>query len=388
MAIPIAYNLRNLMVRKTTTAMTALGIALSVAVLLAILALVEGLRTSLAATGDPLHILVMRKGSTSELTSNFSRSSYQDLKFKPGIAKASNGEPMASLEMVTVIMLESPDKPEGINITLRGVLPVGLDMREGVRIVEGRRFSTGRREAIVGKNLASRYRMARIGSKLRFGRGEWVVVGVFDAGRSAVSSEILADLNQVSADYNRTEVLSSALLRATDEVAAQALINDLESDRRFNVMAQTEKSYYIQQMVSATPIQAMGTFVAIIMAVGSSFAAMNTMYAAVARRSAEIGTLRVLGFSKGNILVSFFLESLLLSVAGGLLGCLLALPLNGFQTGIGSFTTFSEISFDFHIGPRIMTYGVAFALVMGVLGGLFPARQAANKEILTSLREA
>jgi putative ABC transport system permease protein len=124
------------------------------------------------------------------------------------------------------------------------------------------------------------------------------------------------------------------------------------------------------------------------MAVGSSFAAMNTMYAAVARRSAEIGTLRVLGFSKGNILVSFFLESLLLSVAGGLLGCLLALPLNGFQTGIGSFTTFSEISFDFHIGPRIMTYGVAFALVMGVLGGLFPARQAANKEILTSLREA
>ena len=388
MAIPIAYNLRNLMVRKTTTTMTALGIALSVAVLLAILALVEGLRTSLAATGDPLHILVMRKGSTSELTSNFSRSSYQDLKFKPGIAKASNGEPMASLEMVTVIMLESPDKPEGINITLRGVLPVGLDMREGVRIVEGRRFATGRREAIVGKNLASRYPMARIGSKLRFGRGEWVVVGVFDAGRSAVSSEILADLNQVSADYNRTEVLSSALLRATDEVAAQALINDLESDRRFNVMAQTEKSYYIQQMVSATPIQAMGTFVAIIMAVGSSFAAMNTMYAAVARRSAEIGTLRVLGFSKGSILVSFFLESLLLSVAGGLLGCLLALPLNGFQTGIGSFTTFSEISFDFHIGPRIMAYGVAFALVMGVLGGLFPARQAANKEILTSLREA
>lgn len=387
MAIPISYNLRNLAVRKTTTLMTALGIALTVAVLVAIMALVEGLRTSLSATGNPLHVLVMRKGSTSELTSNFNRSAYQDLKYKPGIARTSGGEPMASLEMVTVIMLEGPEHPEGINITLRGLLPVGFEMREDVKIVAGRMFETGRREAIVGKGVADRYGMAGIGRKLRFGRGEWTVVGIFDAGRSAANSEIFADLNQVSADYNRHEVLSSALVRATDRVAAQALINNLESDRRFNVMALTERKYYEQQTVSAAPVQAMGLFVAVIMAVGSSFAAMNTMYAAVARRSAEIGTLRVLGFSKGGILVSFLVESLLLSLAGGLLGCLLVLPLNNLQTGIGSFITFAELQFAFRVSPRLMALGVAFALLMGAVGGLFPARLAAKKEILAALRE-
>jgi putative ABC transport system permease protein len=387
MAIPLSYNIRNLAVRRTTTLMTALGIALTVAVLLAIMALVEGLRTSLAATGNPLQVLVLRKGSTSELTSNFNRSAYQDLKYKPGIAKTKSGEPMASLEMVTVIMLESPDKPEGINITLRGLLPVGVEMRDNLRIVQGRMFETGKREAIVGKGTADRYPMAGVGRKLRFGRGEWTVVGVFDAGRSATNSEIFADLNQVSADYNRHQVLSSALVRAADEVAVQALINDLQSDRRFNVMAMTEKAYYEQQTVSATPVKAMGLFIAIIMAIGSSFAAMNTMYAAVARRSAEIGTLRVLGFSQGGILFSFLVESLLLSLLGGLLGCLLVLPLNNLQTGIGSFVTFAELQFGFAVSPIIMLNGVLFALFMGAVGGLFPARMAAKKEILTALRE-
>jgi putative ABC transport system permease protein len=248
-------------------------------------------------------------------------------------------------------------------------------------------FEAGKREVVVGKKVASRYPAARLGNKLHFGRGDWVVVGVVDAGRSTASSEIFADLNQLSSDYNRTEVLSSALLSATDEVAAQALINDLQSDRRFNVMALTERAYYEQQMNSARPVKAMGFFVAIIMAIGSSFAAMNTMYAAVSRRAPEIGTLRVLGFSKGGILFSFFLESLFLSLLGGLLGCLLVLPLNSFETGIGSFVTFSEIGFNFHVSPEIMFKGLLFALFMGAIGGLFPARMAARKEILTALRE-
>jgi putative ABC transport system permease protein len=284
-------------------------------------------------------------------------------------------------------MMESPDKPEGINITLRGLLPIGFEMRDSFKLAEGRMFETGKREVIVGKGIADRYPMARIGQTLHFGRGDWTVVGVFDAGRSAANSELFADLNQVATDYNRSEVLSSALLRATDEVAAQALINDLQSDRRFNVNAITESAYYSQQTSSAAPIQAMGFFVAIIMAVGSSFAAMNTMYAAVARRSAEIGTLRVLGFSKGGILFSFFLESIFLSLLGGLLGCLLVLPLNNLQTGIGSFVTFSELTFGFRVSPQIMLAGVGFAVLMGAIGGLFPARMAANKEILTALRE-
>jgi putative ABC transport system permease protein len=167
----------------------------------------------------------------------------------------------------------------------------------------------------------------------------------------------------------------------------QALKNDLSDDRRLNVDAVSEKSYYEAQTVSAAPIQFLGIFVAIIMAIGSSFAAMNTMYAAVARRSSEIGTLRVLGFSKGGILISFLIESLLLSFLGGAIGCLLVLPLNNFTTGIGSFTTFSEFTFDFRITPGIMLMGIVFALVMGALGGLFPASSAARKEILTALRE-
>ena len=387
MAIPLAYNLRNLTVRKTTTLMTALGVALTVAVLLAVLALVAGLRTAFQASGNPLQVLVMRKSSTAELNSNFSRAAYQDLKFKTGIARNKAGEPMASLEMVTVINLESVDSPSGMNVTLRGISPVGLEMRDGLKIDSGRWFQSGRREIVVGKSIAKRYPNAHIGDKLRFGRGDWEVVGVMSAGDSAVNSEVFGDLNQVSSDYNRSEVLSSALVRANDEIAAAALINDLKADQKLNVDAISEKAYYASQTNSAAPIEYLGIFVAIIMTVGSCFAAMNTMYAAVARRAKEIGTLRVLGFSRGGILLSFFVESLLLSGLGGIIGCILVLPLNNITTGIGSFTTFSEIAFQFRVTPLIMLTGVLFGIFMGAIGGLFPARNAAKKEILVALRE-
>jgi len=387
MKIPISYNIRNLIRRRTTTIMTALGIALTVAVLLSVFALVEGLRTSLSATGHPLHLLVTRKGSTAELNSSMTQEQFQIIKVKPGIAQTPSGEPMASLELITVIILESPENPAGVNISVRGLTTTGFAMREGVRIAEGRMFQPGRREIIVGKGLAKRYPKASIGSKLEFGRGEWDVVGVMDGGRSAANSEIFCDLAQLASDQNREAGLSSALIRATDRAAMQALMNDLPEDRRLNVDAVSEKSYYESQTSSAAPIQFLGIFVAIIMAIGSSFAAMNTMYAAVARRSAEIGTLRVLGFSKLGILISFLIESLLLSLLGGIIGCLLVLPLNNFTTGIGSFITFSEFTFDFRITPGIMLTGIAFALVMGALGGLFPASSAARKQILTALRE-
>jgi putative ABC transport system permease protein len=213
------------------------------------------------------------------------------------------------------------------------------------------------------------------------------VVGVMDGGQSSVNSEIFGDLNQISSDFNRADGLSSALLRATDAATVPALINSLNDDRRLGVLAQTEKSYYESQANSGDLLQFLGVFIAIIMAVGSSFAAMNTMYAAVARRSTEIGTLRVLGFSKSSIMLSFLFESLLLSALGGLVGCLLVLPLNNITTGVGSFITFSEIAFNFRVSPQIMLVGVVFALVMGAVGGLFPARMAARKEILVALRE-
>jgi putative ABC transport system permease protein len=212
-------------------------------------------------------------------------------------------------------------------------------------------------------------------------------VGVLDGGKSAYNSEIWGDANQVASDFNRANTLSSVLLKAVNEVAADSLIHSLGDDRRLTVDAMTEKAYYDTQTISSIPVQYLGIFVSIVMAVGSCFAAMNTMYAAVARRAREVGTLRVLGFTRGSILFSFFLESLLLSLIGGVLGILIVLPLNNVTTGIGNFITFSETSFNFHVGPAIMAEGLLFSLILGALGGLLPARQAAKKEILTALRE-
>jgi putative ABC transport system permease protein len=386
MAIPIAYNLRNLVVRKTTTLMTALGIALTVAVLLGILAMMNGLRTTLNTSADPLHVIVLRKGSDSEVVSNFTRTQFQDLKFKPGIAAVRDGQPLASLEVVTAISLANVDNPDGVNVTVRGLSPAGIEIRRNVRIASGRWFAPGQREVVAGQSVAKRFPDAHLGGKVHFGRGDWTIVGVMDAARGAADSEIWGDLNQVSPDLQRIEVLSSALLQAKDEVTAQALVNDLNGDQRLDVHAMSEKEYYDLQTAQAAPIEYTGVFVSLIMAVGSCFAAMNTMYAAVARRAREIGTLRVLGFSRLSILFSFFLESLLLAGLGGLLGCLLVAPLNGLTTAVGS-TNFSELAFDFRITPRIMLEGVVFALVMGTLGGMFPARMASKKEILTALRE-
>ncbi len=386
MAIPVTYNLRNLVVRKTTTIMTALGVALTVAVLLAVLALVEGLRTTLASSGDPLQIVVMRKGSESEIVSNFTRTQFQDLKFKPGIATGANGQPLASLEVITVVNLSSTETGEGTNVTVRGLQPAGIEMRHNVKMASGRWFQEGKRELVAGKSAAGRYPEAQLGRKVRFGRGDWEIVGVMDAGRGAQASELWGDVNQIGSDLQRLEVLSSALVRATDAVTAKALVNDINNDQRLNMNAVPEPEYYAAQTAQAAPIEYIGIFVAVIMAVGSAFAAMNTMYAAVARRAREIGTLRVLGFSQGSILLSFFLESVLLSGLGGVLGCLLVLPLNGITTGIGN-SNFSETAFNFHVSPEIMMIGMAFAVILGAAGGLFPASNAARKEILTALRE-
>jgi putative ABC transport system permease protein len=385
--IPLAYNLRNLVVRKTTTLMTVAGIALTVAVLVSSLALVNGLRATFANTGNPLQILVLRKGGNSELGSSVSRESYEQLRTMSGIARDTSNEPMASLEMVQVINLPSVDDPKGMNVTLRGLLPVGIAMRN-VHLVSGRWFQAGHREIVVGKSVAQRYPDAQLGRHLRFGKGDWLIVGIMDGGQSALNSEIWGDLNQVSSDYNREDNLSSILLRASDASTVPALINAIGSDRQLNLTGLSEPAYYASQTSSGAPLEFLGILVAIIMAVGSSFAAMNTMYAAVARRGQEIGTLRVLGFSRRSVLASFLIESLLLSLAGGILGCLMALPLNGVTTGVGNFFTFSEIAFHFRVDLSTMAVGIVFAIIVGAIGGFFPARSAAKKEILGALYEA
>ena len=386
MAIPISYNIRNLRVRKTTTIMTALGIALSVMILVASLALVNGLRTVFKNTANPLQLLVLRKGATSELGSVISTEASRILRAKAGVATDSAGRPLASAEVINVANLPSVDNPKGMNVTVRGLNEMGIEMRS-VRLAEGRWFRPGLREIVVGKAVAKRYPLAQVGNRVRFGKGDWAIVGVMEGGDSALDSEIWGDLNEIASDYNRQESANSVLLRATDPVTLDALKHSIEDDLQLGATALTEMDYYESQTSSGAPLEFLGIFVAVVMAIGGGFATTNTMYAAVARRAKEIGTLRTLGFTEGSILLSFFTEALLLSLAAGVLGGVLALPLNWVTTGVGRVASFSEISFRFRVGAAAMFSGLIFALVLGVLGGVLPARAAAKKEILSALRE-
>jgi putative ABC transport system permease protein len=273
-----------------------------------------------------------------------------------------------------------------MNITVRGLLPVGIDLRK-IRLHEGRWFESGRREVVVGREIARSCPGAHAGGVVRFGKREWQVVGVMDGGRSAVNNEIFGDLNQVSADFNRPQQLSSVLLRARDAATVPALIESLNDDRRLNSFAQTERDYYERQTSAGDPLRLLGLFVSVIMAVGSGFTAMNTMYAAVDRRTREIAILRVLGFSQGSIMLSFLLESVLLALVGGILACVLVLPLNGISTAVGNSVTMSDVAVDFRVGPGVLLIGIAYSALLGIAGGLLPARMAARREIVTALRE-
>jgi putative ABC transport system permease protein len=386
MAIPISYNIRNLAVRKTTTIMTALGIALSVMILVASLALVNGLRTVFRNTANPLQLLVLRKGTPSELGSLISTEASAILRTKPGVAVDHAGRVLASAEVVNVANLPSVDSPKGMNVTVRGLSDVGFEMRN-VRLADGRWFQPGLREVVVGKAVAKRYPSAQVHSRIRFGKGDWEIVGVMDGGDSATDSEIWGDFNEIASDYNRQESANVMLLRATDPITLDALQRSIENDPQLGATAVTEKGYYDNQTAAGAPLEFLGIFVAVVMAVGGGFAATNTMYAAVARRAKEIGTLRTLGFSEGSILLSFLTEALLLALVAGVLGCVLALPLNWVTTGVGRFASFSEISFRFRVGATALFSGLAFAAVLGALGGFLPARSAAKKEILSALRE-
>src|SRR5215467_1538697 len=387
MAIPISYNIRNLQLRKGLTVMTALGIALTVTTAVFLMALLAGLQKAFVASGDPLNVLVMRKGSTAELSGGFDASLFPTLKTLPGIAKDNNGDPIASGEWVVVAVLPRRDGTGDVNVTVRGLMPEGLTLRPKAKLVQGRWFTTGQREVVVGKSIHDRFSGVNVGDSMDFAKGRWNVVGVFDSGGTAYDSEIWGDFNQIAADFDRTGGMGSAYLRATDAVAADALKNRVSDDQRLKLEGQLETDYYQKQTSSGGPIKYIGFLVAIIMAIGSSFAAMNTMYAAVAYRSREIATLRVIGFSRPSILTSFVLESLLLSLLGAAVGIVLMLPFNGMSTGIGNQLTFSETVFSLHLTIGVVATAVAFALVMGLLGGFAPAWQAARQEILASLRD-
>jgi putative ABC transport system permease protein len=386
MAIPIRYNLRNLRLRKGLTIMTALGIALTVTTALFIMALLAGLQRAFVSSGNPLNVMVVRKGSTSELTGPFPSEDFGTLKTLPGIAKDSHGEPLISGETVVVIVLPRADNSGEVNVSVRGMMPDGLELRSGVKLAQGRWFTPGQREVVVSDSIHRRFKNANVGDTISFGKGSWQVVGIFDAGGSAYESEIWGDVNQMNSDFDRQGVYSSAYLRATDPVAAEALKNRVSDDQRLKLDGALETEYYERQTSSGAVIRFIGWLVAGIMAIGSSFAAMNTMYAAVAYRGREIATLRVIGFSRPAILMSFVLESLLLSLLGAAIGILLMLPFNGMQTGTSNQVTFSEVIFTLRITWVVASAAVGFALVMGFVGGLAPAWHAARQNILNALR--
>lgn len=395
MAIPISYNIRNLRLRKGLTLMTALGIALTVTTAIFLMALVAGLNRAFVSSGSPKNVLVLRKGSEAELSGGFDAALFPTLKTLPGIAKDSHGEPMVSGEWVVVIILPRKDGTGEVNVTVRGMMPDGLEMRQtsdepgkppSVKLVEGRWFQTGQREVVVSKSIQGRFAHANIGDTMEFGKGSWKVVGVFDAGGSAYESEVWGDVNQMASDFDRQGGYSSAYLRATDPISAEALKNRVADDQRLKLEGVLETDYYAKQTSSGAPIKVIGIVVGFIMAIGSIFAAMNTMYAAVAYRGREIATLRVIGFSRPAILTSFVLESLLLALLGAAAGILLMLPFNGMQTGTSNAVTFSEVVFALRITPQVAGYAVAFALIMGFVGGLAPAWHAARQNILSALR--
>jgi len=395
MAIPISYNIRNLKLRKGLTVMTALGIALTVTTAIFLMALLAGLNRAFVSSGSKLNVLVLRKGSESELTGGFDASLFPTLKTLPGIAKDSHGEPMASGEWDVVIVLPRKDGTGEVNVTVRGMMPDGLEMRllpdepggtPKVKLIEGRWFQPGQREVVVSKSIRQRFAHANIGDSMWFGKGSWTVVGVFDAGGSSYESEIWGDVNQMASDFDRQGGFSSAYVRATDPIAAEALTKRVADDQRLKLDGLLETDYYAKQTSSGTPIKVIGIVVAVIMAIGSVFAAMNTMYAAVAYRGREIATLRVIGFSRPAILTSFVLESLLLALLGALVGILLMLPFNGHQTGTSNQVTFSEVVFSLDMTWAVIGNAIVFALVMGFFGGLAPAWHAARQNILNALR--
>ena len=387
MAIPISYNVRNMILRKGLTLMTALGIALTVMTAVFLMMLLAGMRKAFVASGDPLNVLVMRKGSTSELAGGFTKDKLPILRELPGIAKDSHGEPFVSGEWVVVVNLPRKDGTGVTNVTLRGVGPDGLELRKKVKLVEGQWFSAGQHEIVVSQSIHNRFGHTNLGDGLDFGKGQWKVVGIFDAGGTSSDSEMWGDVNQVADQFNRQNALGSAYLHATDAVAADTLKHRVADDQRLQLEGTLETDYYEKQTSSGAPIRIMGYIVGLTMAIGSIFAAANTMYAAVSYRSREIATLRVLGFRRGSILTSFVFESVLLALLGAAVGIVLMLPFNGMTTGTSNAVTFSEVVFSMRITLQVVIYAVTFAVVMGLIGGVAPAWGAARREILAALRD-
>jgi putative ABC transport system permease protein len=390
MAIPLKYNLRNLVARKTSTGMTAFVIGLVVAVFLCVLALVQGVTRTLSVNASTRNILAMRVGSQAEMQSVITRDQAEQLQSMPGPERSAAGKPDVSPELITLINVPRADGKSNSNVQVRGMAPIGFEMREGVKIIDGRMFTPSTNEAIVSKNLSKRFANMKVGDTLKTGSFQWVIVGLFDAQGSAYESEMWTDATDLQQQTKRN-IYSSVFIRLPDSDAASRFVETIKGDQRLKLEGKTERKYYDEQMITGAPIKALAFIVGFFTAIGAAFGAMNTMYAQVSARTREIGTLRAIGFSRRSILVSFVIEALMLCVAGGILGVFFTfLVFNLFltkPTGTMNFRTFSEVLFNFRMTPQLIAGGLAFALAMGVVGGLFPAARAARMKITTALRE-
>jgi putative ABC transport system permease protein len=388
MAIPLSYNIRNLILRKRLTMMTALGIGLTVTTAVFLMMLLAGMRKAFVSSGDPLNVLVMRKGSSSELVGGFTKDKLPLLRTLPGIARDSQGQPLVSGEWIVLVALPRKNGTGEVNVSLRGMEQDGIQVRGNkVKLVEGRWFNSGQREVVVSRSIQERYSHTKVGEMIDFGKGPWLVTGVFDGGGSAYDSEIWTDVNQVANQFNRQNAIGSAYLRATDAVAADALKHRVADDQQLQLEGALETEYYDKQTSNGAGIRVMGYIVGLTMAIGSIFAAANTMYAAVAYRSREIATLRVLGFQRLSILTSFVFESVLLALLGAVIGIVLMLPFNGMTTSTANNVTFSEVAFSLTMTPHVILAATIFAVVMGLIGGVAPAWGAARRDILAALRD-
>ena len=388
MKIPLSYNARSLIQRPVSTAFTALGIALVVAVFIGMLALANGFRSALIRTGSSQNVLILRRGADSEMSSSMDRQSVSILASSPHVATGGDGRPMVSPEAYVVIPLprKGGDTTAMANVVVRGVSPAAWTVRSNVQIVAGRRPQSGRTEICVGEKMAGRFNHTGVGETLRFAGRDWTVACRFTAGGSAFESEIWGENEQILPVF-RGENFQSVTFRLKDPAAFEEAKRTLEADKRVTVDVHRESDFYTQQsQLLGRILEILAIMITSIMAVGAIFGAINTMYAAVAARSSEIAVLLTLGFHPRSVLASFLAESALIAVVGGVIGALLALPINGLITSTTNWASFSEIAFTFRVTPGLLLAGMAFAVVMGLVGGYFPARRAARMAVVQALR--
>lgn len=388
MGIPLSYNLRSLRSRWVSSVVAVLGIAGTVGVFVAMLALAKGFQATLIASGSPRNAIVRRAGATGEMESVVTLDQVRVVEDAPAIVRGSQGA-FASPEVVVIAPFPLKRTGTDANVQVRGVSPKVLAVRDSVRVVTGRFFRVGLNELVVGRNAAESYSGLEMGSRVRFGGGTWTVVGIFDAGGSAFDSEVWCDANVLNQVYQRPRNLfQSVTVRLVAPEALSTFRGALTTDPRVTVQVDREIDYYEKQSRQLTTlIVVLGSLVAVVMGIGAVFGALNTMYSAVAERSREIATMRALGFGVGSVVASFVFEALCVALIGGLLGCLAVWPLNGLTTGAMNWQTFSHLAFAFRVTPFLLLLGLTFALFMGLLGGVPPALRAARQPIAVALRE-